>query len=37
MAGKAVKQKKEEQKKEENKVFISEADQYLFEIGRAHV
>ena len=33
MAGKTVKQKKEEQKKEENKVFISEADQYLFAQG----
>lgn len=33
MAGKSVKQKKEEQKSRENKVFISEADQYLFAQG----
>ncbi len=33
MAGKSVKQKKEEQKSGENKVFISEADQYLFAQG----
>ena len=49
MAGKAGKQKAEVKKTEEGKVFISEADQYLFaqgthyeiykklEIGRAHV
>ncbi len=33
MAGKTGKQKKEEQRREENQVFISEADQYLFAQG----